>query len=119
MARKKKALKKKAPKAKSGDKIAGRSRANRGVTSVRDVSSHHKVDIGRVRPAESIETAQNTRDGRAVRTRWEFAFLRPGCSGAPNLQDKQRATVSFMPAGLPKVIREEFERWGYNPQAPS
>jgi len=54
MVRKKKAPKKEARKAKSGDKIAGRSRANRCVKCVRDVSSHHKVDIGRVRPAGSI-----------------------------------------------------------------
>jgi hypothetical protein len=53
MARKKKALKKKARKAKSGNKIAGRSRAIRGVTGVRDVSSDHKVDIG---PPNSRET---------------------------------------------------------------
>ena len=53
MARKKKTLKKKARKAKSGDKIAGRSRAIRGVTGVRDVSSDHKVDIG---PPNSRET---------------------------------------------------------------
>ena len=115
----KKAPKKEARKAKSGDKIAGRSRANRCVKCVRDVSSHHKVDIGRVRPAGSIEAAQNTRDGRAIRTRGGVRFSSSRLLGAPNLQDKQRATASFMPAGLPKVIREEFERWGYNPQAPS
>jgi len=74
MVRKKKAPKKEARKAKSGDKIAGRSRANRCVKCVRDVSSHHKVDIGRVRPAGSIEAAQNTRDGRAIRTRGGVRF---------------------------------------------